>query len=137
MRPLPHELLGMVAAALTDTVLPALTDGPARRQLKAAISIIARSAAAIPLMDQYLREDIDDVASTLDGLGADVGRTRLPGVARGPTVPDLIVEHDAVHAELESFCEAVDAAMGGDLAALLVRVLDRELALGLSPWRLS
>jgi hypothetical protein len=80
----------------------------ARRQLKAAIGIIERSAAAIPDLDLYLRKDMDDIANTLARLGDGASAADFSKVTKVVTLWELIARHDAVHAKLASACNETE-----------------------------
>ena len=64
------QLLGGIADALKDTVLPDLPRGSAaRKQLQAAIETLRRMAFAAPERDAALAADVADMASVLRRIG--------------------------------------------------------------------
>ena len=64
------QLLGGIADALKDTVLPELARGSAaRKQLQAAIETLRRMAFAAPERDAALAADVADMASVLERIG--------------------------------------------------------------------
>ena len=154
LTPSPAELLAGVADALATTVLPELGPGPARRQVQAAIGITRRVARALPQLGPHLEADVGDVAATLERLAASVPRLAdrsdlvdLAAVARTQARADeparSLLELAAVDRQLqEVLADVADevARAGGppeadaEVRALLVRLLARELELGLSPW---
>ena len=74
IRPKPEDLLHRIAAALDETVLPAVTDGPARRQLQAATAALRRIAYALPRQAGVVAEDTADLEKTLRAATALLGQ---------------------------------------------------------------
>ena len=74
IRPTIGELLSGVATGLRERVLPEIPAGTTRRQIQAAIGIIARVALVWDKTGPYLYADNEDIAETL-------GRM-LPGLER-------------------------------------------------------
>lgn len=79
-RPSTGELLAGLAHALETEVLAALPDGAARRQLKAAVHLIARLERTWDLAPAHLAADNADIEGTLAALGHD----NLPAEATAP-----------------------------------------------------
>ncbi len=65
IKPTIGELLGGVATGLRERVLPEIPPGTTRRQVQAAIGIIARVALVWDKTAPYLYADNEDIAETL------------------------------------------------------------------------
>lgn len=95
IKPALGELLDGVATSLEELVAPDVPDGPARRQVEAAIRILRRAAVAAERMGPYLYADNRDIEETL--------RHCLPTLARAAARgPD---------ASLAAVCERLRAAV--------------------------
>ena len=84
IKPSIGELLSGVAASLRERVLPEIPAGTTRRQIQAAIGIIARVALVWDKTAPYLYEDNEDIAETLrrivpvlERIAIDEGNARL------------------------------------------------------------
>ena len=69
-RPATGELLGRVCAGLETSVLPTVTDGGGRRQLKAAIHLLRRLERSWDRLPEYLADDNRDMLTTIGGVFA-------------------------------------------------------------------
>jgi hypothetical protein len=117
IEPGPDALLAGVADSLEQTVLPDLTSGPLRRQVREAIRVVRRVALVLDGIAPALREDVADMEATLQAI---VGprehepawrtlRSRLDELA----APDE-AEADSLrrhHAALQNLLIEVDAAI--------------------------
>jgi len=156
LRPSPSELLSGVADALEQTVLGELERGVARNQVMAAVGIVRRCAAAVWEYGPVLHADCVDVSSSLREIVESDGGAlvAVPGVREryervqveaervlGSGYPSVVALGELalelrevvalVAAEVERRGQ-VDA--GAAVRALLVRMLEREEGVGLSPW---
>ncbi|MGD9752171.1 MAG: hypothetical protein AB7W59_14370 [Acidimicrobiia bacterium] len=135
LNPSIAELLDAMADALRDTVLPALSPGPAADQVRDAVALTRRIAHAVPRLHAYLAEDGADLARTLDALDP-----RPDGVARSaswPTEapPDAEALRGANLLLREELAQLIARGPAdASVRALLHRMVEREEALRLSPW---
>jgi hypothetical protein len=117
IEPGPDALLAGVADSLERTVLPDLTSGPLRRQVREAIRVVRRVALVMDRIAPALHEDVADMAATLRAIveanESDPAwralRTRLEALDQ-PGSP----ESDALrsrHAELQALLIDADAAV--------------------------
>jgi hypothetical protein len=114
INPRPEELLIRIAAALDETVLPNITDGPSRRQLQAATAVLRRLAHALPRESAVIAEDAADLEQTLRSV---LGETFV-----APETTDLRARHLA----LQKIAVDLRAQL---LDAYYARSVDRELTL--------
>ena len=151
LKPSPAELLVGVADALEKTVLVSMDRGPERNQVQAAIGIVRRCAAAIAVHGPLLHAECSDLTSTLRTIAA--ADTEL--ASDRATFEQVLARADAVLASAyPSLAELTEAALAlrdqaaviavlaerrasaqlPEIRRLLERMLEREEALGLSPW---
>jgi hypothetical protein len=138
------DLLQGVADALSASVLPELSPGPARDQVQAAIGVIRRATRSLGGYRQFLHDDIGDLATTLAGLVTPAAAGTLgPLLARAaelpPSVPslaDLVALDLALREAVADLAGSpgLTAAQEHAIVPLLTRMTDREAALRLSPW---
>lgn len=139
IEPSPDALLGGVADSLEQAVLPELTSGPLRRQVREAARIIRRVARMLDHLEPALRADIDDMAATLATLPPAV---RVPASAAATGAE---ADPRARHLALQALVAQADAAAhtlppGAErdetlerLRDLYRRMLAREQTLGRAP----
>ncbi|MCC6437671.1 MAG: hypothetical protein IT196_21765 [Acidimicrobiales bacterium] len=133
------ELLNTMADALRDTVLPELAPGPAHDQLRDAVALTRRIAHAVPLLPGYLHADTTDLARTLDGLAPPergTGRAAALPVEPPRSLDELIRANLALRDEAAALARRIDlgSTEAAELRAMLLRMVDREESLRLSPW---
>jgi hypothetical protein len=142
IRPTPSELLGRIADALMETVLPELDDDAARIQLQVAALIVRRLAGPAGDVGPYLDADNRDMATALaawfSSLGLDPAtRPTVDAALAAPPVPavtTLVDRNVALQAILVDAERAMRALPDGDrrdrldaeLRALLDRMLTRD-----------
>ncbi len=145
MRPTVPELLRGIADALDADAVAAIDDLHARQQVVAAVGVLRRIATLVPHLHAILLADIDDIVATLatvaDRLPTEQA-TRLATVTadadgldvRRATLDALDAVHQSVLGLLDDAVVAAghDATLDATLHALVVRVLDRERAIGAS-----
>lgn len=151
LRPSPSELLAGVADALDQTVLPELDRGLARNQVQAAIGIVRRCAAAMDALGPLLHAECTDLLSTLQHLAsADAGlvtdhaslelASNRAAAVLGSTYPspgELTEAVALLREQLSALAVAAEqlaSPQRPEIRRLLQRMLEREQALGLSPW---
>lgn len=134
INPRPEDLLARIAAALDETVLPSVTDGPARRQLQAATVVLRRLAFALPRQAAVIAEDTADLERTLHAAATLLGEA-------GPTLDDKLSVEDhnvalqAVAADMQTrlpalkIAETVRAQVTELLDGYYRRTVDRDLSL--------
>jgi hypothetical protein len=142
IRPTPAELLARIADALTDTVLPELSDEAARIQLQVAALVLRRLAGPAGDVAPYLDSDNRDIAGALHVWSATVdlgpgGRATVDdalAAAPVPTVAELVARNEALQVLLVDAERAIRTlppgdtrtALDADLRALLDRLLTRD-----------
>lgn len=151
MKPSPAELLIGVALALDETVLGTMERGPARSQVQAAIGIVRRCADAVDTYGPVLHAECTDLATSLRSISAaDVDLVvdrpafdqalAAAGVvlsAPYPSVSELIETALALRHELAGLAVRAEQERSEQLLAIrqvFVRMQEREVGLGLSPW---
>lgn len=87
LQPDPGQLLQALRTALAETVVPTLDDPGARRQMNAALHLLARLARCWDLPQALLRADNDDIEDFLERLPAGLAAAgpALPESPAGPT----------------------------------------------------
>jgi hypothetical protein len=137
LKPVVTELLEHVAGALERDVLPVLPHGNAAMQVLAAIAIIRRAAAALPLMPEVLWEDSLDIGETLAQLNfyalspdAPLGHRLAASLAeaglgspRPTSLPDLTTSNYNLRKILADTIEAIVSSDVVDLHIVAVRDL--------------
>jgi hypothetical protein len=144
IRPTPSELLGRIADALDETVLPELTAADARIQLQVAVLVLRRLAGPAGELAQYLDTDARDVAETLEPWlvllaldDPDAAEHAIRAALDAPRVPssaELTARHQALQALLVEVDTAARELPPGDqrvrlheeLHALLTRMVARH-----------
>lgn len=139
LNPSIAELLNAMADALRDTVLPELPPGPAADQLRDAVALTRRIAHAVPRLHRYLVEDAADLARALDSLAPQPDGTLRAAAWPDTAPPDadaLRAANLALREELAAVARRidVDSPEAGALRAVLLRMVEREEGLRLSPW---
>ncbi len=151
LRPSPAELLVGVADALDQTVLDSMERGVARNQVQAAIGMVRRCATAMEVHGPLLHAECTDLTSTLRRVAAADAellsdRTAfertlvLADSVMGAVYPSVGVLTEAALALREHagamavLAERRSSSQLGEMRRLLARMLERERALGLSPW---
>lgn len=135
IKPRPEELLLRTAAALDETVLPSVTDGPARRQLQAATATLRRLAYALPRQAQVIAEDTADLERTLRAAADSLGNTPLAQMINAALAKEagsiedrnLALQEAAAHLHTQAPVENARAAE--ILNDFYRRTVDRELSL--------
>ena len=134
INPKPEDLLQRIAAALDDTVLPAVTDGPARRQLQAATAALRRIAYALPRQAAVEAEDTADLEKTLRGAAALLGQDAQT-VDAALTREDRNLALQEIAADLQTQLPTlmVSDSLRGQVTQMLDdyyrRTVDRDLSL--------
>lgn len=110
LRPTPGELLEGLQRELTDSVLPEVPAGAAKRQLRAAIHVLGKLAQTWDLQHKYVETDNLDLEVTLANLSRLVGAERNPMPADTETgvvgvsdrsLADAVSRNIALQRELE------------------------------------
>ncbi|HEX4506605.1 MAG TPA: hypothetical protein VH722_12810 [Alphaproteobacteria bacterium] len=132
------QLLGGIADALKDTVLPDLARGSAaRKQLQAAIETLRRMAFAAPERDAALAADVADMEGVIARVEALLPRhsppPSLPPQGGGMGGGEIIQQHLALQQQLADLQAAVPENLTAQVTPLLTqlyaRMTDRALAL--------
>jgi hypothetical protein len=151
--PTDEQLLGGIAKALKDTVLPDLARGSAaRKQLQAAIETLRRMAFAAPDRDAVLAADNADMAEVLrvvgeimaeaehftptsppPSRGRDMNQDALPLDGGGLGGGDAAATNQALQLKLIALQAGIPPALAPQITPLLTqlysRMTDRALAL--------
>jgi len=121
LQPDPGQLLRALRAALAETVVPTLNDPGARRQMNAALHLLARLARCWDLPQALLRADNVDIEAFLASLPAglaDAGAALPDPAADGephgyndPTLATLAARNLVLRHKVEAVERAVLAAL--------------------------
>ena len=138
LNPSVVDLLTGVSDTLAGDVLGELAPGPARDELRAAITMVRKVARALDQLMPYLLEDIADLAQTLERLGehASADALALPPASTVPGLAELTALDLEMREALAAVAERTDSSAEAEaiLHAVLSRLTEREASLRLSPW---
>lgn len=154
-KPLVGDILAGITSTLRDSVLPALGDGAAQRQLKAALFSLGRLQRSWDRWPSYLSDDNADLRETLQTVLAAIAThpdaraaadeltlrlgvaraagdsTRFPSLAAlgesNDELQELACATDALVQHHKTAAPALFAPIGTQLEQLYQRMIDREL----------
>jgi hypothetical protein len=125
-RPSVSELLAGVCAGLEGSVAPALPDGAAARQLRAALTLLRRLERSWDRWTPYLAEDIQDMRESLrdiamgfgsgTGAAAQAAQATLQRLSSAEVRPEIAFPFpdERTHVELRACIAALESSIRRD-----------------------